>query len=169
MRNKSRAANRSEAPISPSTNSPNWVIHAGPRSAIQPILSQVTADSVVDLRGLPDQKIAGPEHQPRSLLLLALYRHEPHVGTTRRLTDGLGIGGIVLLSLPERLQIGRRNQSNPVPNGGQLACPMMRATACFHRYQAAGLTRKELQQLRARDPLAELLTPRRICAIRLKD
>jgi hypothetical protein len=68
-----------------------------------------SAPKRVDALGaLPHQEIAGSKHDAARLLLFGLDRNEAHARPLRRFTDGLCIGGIVLLSLDERLDVGRR-------------------------------------------------------------
>jgi hypothetical protein len=54
-------------------------------------------------------------------------------------------------------------------HAGALSRPMMRRAARLHRYQAAGLARKDPEQLRARDQLTERLAPGRMRTVRLKN
>lgn len=54
---------------------------------------------------------------------------------------------VVLLPLHERLHIRRRDQPDLVAKRAELARPMMRAGAGFHRHQAAWLVREEPEQL----------------------
>ena len=126
------------------------------------------ADRVDGLRTLPDQQVAGTEHQGRSLLLLALHRNKAHVRTLRCLADRLGIGNIILLPLHERLHIGRGDQPNIMANPHQFARPVVCAAASLQRHQASGLILKEPQHLPARYPAAEQLLTSRVCAMRLK-
>jgi hypothetical protein len=57
------------------------------------------ADCTDHGRLLPDQEMACAMQHQAALLLGSLGRHEPHVGPGDRLTDRLGVSGIVLLSL----------------------------------------------------------------------
>jgi hypothetical protein len=49
-----------------------------------------------------------------ALLLRCLGRNEPHVGPGDRFADGLGVSGIVLMSLDIRLHMGCRHQTHCV-------------------------------------------------------
>src|SRR3954453_7689599 len=106
----------------------------------QAILGQMTADGVDDLRALPDQQVAGPEHDGRCLLGLAL---------------GFGIRSIVLLPLDERLDVSRRGQPHLVPQAGDLACPVVSARARLHGHKTARLRGEEGEDLIAPQLLAE--------------
>src|SRR5215210_738523 len=63
----------------------------------QAVLGPMTAKGVDDLRALAHQQVAGPEHDGRGLLGLALDGDEPHSRALGRLADRFGIRGIVLL------------------------------------------------------------------------
>ena len=66
-----------------------------------PKLGQMGADGI-DHRGLlADEELAGAMEHQAALLLGRLGLDKPHVGPGHRFTDGLGISGIVLLSLDE--------------------------------------------------------------------
>ena len=54
-----------------------------------------------------------------------LGRDEAHVCPGDCFADGLGISGIVLLSLDVGLHVGRRHQAHRVPEPLELARPMM--------------------------------------------
>lgn len=129
----------------------------------------MTPDRVDQLRALSDQQVTRAEHHPRRLLLLALDRDEAHVRALRGLANRFGIGGIVLLTLYERLHISRRDQPNLVSDRHKLACPVMRAAACLHRDQTARLLPHELQQLASAQPAAEPLLAARIRPVRMKN
>ena len=76
----------------------------------------------IDHRGLlaNKQMPCAVNHQA-ALLLRRLGGHKPHVGSGDRLTDGLGIGGVILLPLDVRLHVGRRHQSYSVTQCLELA------------------------------------------------
>src|SRR3954449_3733725 len=122
----------------------------------QAVLGQMTADGVDDLRALADQQVAGPEHDGRGLLGLALDGDEPHGRALGRLADRFGICGIVLLPLDERLHVSRRNQPHLVPQLGDLACPVVSARARLHGDKTARLRGEEGEHLIAPQLLAEL-------------
>lgn len=81
-------------------------------------------------------EVTRTEHGSARLLRLTLHRHEPHGRPLRCLADRLGIRGIVLLSLDERLYVGRRNEPHLMAEALQLATPMMRSSARLHRDSA---------------------------------
>jgi hypothetical protein len=66
-------------------------------------LGQMSAQGVHDLGSLPDQEIPGPKHESGGSGLLALGNRKAHGRAPRRLTDRLGISGIVPLALNEGL------------------------------------------------------------------
>ena len=68
-------------------------------------LGQMLAQGIDGLGPLPHQEIARPEHKSGGLGLLAFGSHEAHVRALGRLADRLGIRGIVLLALHERLDV----------------------------------------------------------------
>ena len=113
----------------------------------QAILGQMTADGVDDLRALAHQQIAGPEHDGRCLLGLALDGDEPHGRALGRLADCFGIRSIVLLPLDERLHVSRRDQPHLMPQLGDLACPVVSARARLHGDKTAGLRGEEGEHL----------------------
>jgi len=61
------------------------------------------------------------------------------------------------------------DQPNLVHQDRQLACPVVCSAARFQRYNAAGLSCGELQDLTPREPATERLPSTRIGAERLKD
>jgi hypothetical protein len=65
------------------------------------------------------------KHQA-ALLLGRLGLDKPHVGPGDGFADGLGVSGIVLLSLDVRLYVGRRHQAHGMAERLELARPMMR-------------------------------------------
>ena len=103
----------------------------------------------------PHQQIAGPEHDGRCLLGLALDGDEAHGRALGRFADRFGICGIVLLPLDERLHVSRRNQPHLVPQLGDLTCPVMSARARLHGDKTARLRGEEGEHLIAPQPLAE--------------
>jgi hypothetical protein len=94
-----------------------------------PELGHVGADGT-DHRGLlADEELARAMQHQAALLLRRLGLDKPHVGPGHRLTDGLGVSGIVLLPLDIGLHIGRRHQAHIMPERLELARPMMRGGA----------------------------------------
>src|SRR5215472_17910468 len=100
---------------------------------------QVATQSVDALGALPYQEITGSEHDAVRLLLFGLDWNEAHAGPLGRFTDGLCIGGIVLLPLDERLDAGRWDQAHMMAQLTDLTRPVVRAGTGFHRDDAPGL------------------------------
>src|SRR3954463_3792230 len=87
---------------------------------------------------LPYQEIARPEYESGGLGLLAFGSHKAHGRALGGLADRLGICGIVLLPLDERLDVCRREQPDPMPQPAALAGSIMGAAAGLHRDRARG-------------------------------
>ena len=101
-----------------------------------PELGHVGTDGI-DHRGLlADEELARAMQHQAALLLGRLGLDKPHVGPGDRLTDGLGVSGIVLLPLDVRLHIGRRHQAHGVAKRLELTRPMMRGGAGLNPNQA---------------------------------
>ena len=132
------------------------------------ILGEMPPEGVDQLGALPDQKVAGPEEESRGLLLLALDGDKAHRRTLRRLADRLSIDGIVLVSLHERLDVGRRDQPHLMAQRHQFAGPVMRTAAGLQSHQAGRLGCKEAEKLCPAQPLAEDALPTRIRTMRMK-
>jgi hypothetical protein len=133
------------------------------------ILGQVPTQGVQALRALAHQQVAGAEHHPVCLLLLAFDRHEAHARPLGRLADRLGIGHVVLLPLHIRLDVGGRDQPHRVAQLAELTCPVVRPGTGLHRHHARLLGSEELHHLGPRQPLAEHHSARRVRPMRLKD
>ena len=131
-----------------------WVVYASDQSADVhdadrkhvTVFGHVPAQSVDALGSLMHQHIANPEHDPASLLFLALDRHEPHRGPLRRLANRFGIGRVVLLAFDERLDVGRWDQPHRVPKLTELPRPVVRPGARFQGNNARCLGGEELEQ-----------------------
>src|SRR6516164_5048901 len=123
------------------------------------VFHQVPAKSVDALGALPHQEIAGSEHDAVRLLLSGLDRNEAHARPLGRLTDGLGIGRIVLLPSDERLDVGRRDQAHMMAQLSDLTRPVVRAGTGFHRNDTRGLRREKTEKLPASDALAKQHMP----------
>jgi hypothetical protein len=95
------------------------------------------------------------EHHRSGLSVLALGSHEAHGRTLSRLTDRLGISGIGLLALDERIPVSGWDQSHMVAELADLARPVMRTAARLHGYRAARLSREERKDLAASQLFAE--------------
>jgi hypothetical protein len=105
----------------------------------------MTAERVYQLRALPDQKIPRPEQHGARLLALGLNRDKAHRRPTGRLSNRFRVGGIVLLALDERSDIGGRDQSNLMPEVPDGSPPVVRTPAGFHGHNTARLLGKEAE------------------------
>src|SRR6516165_2756162 len=132
------------------------------------VFHQVPAQSVDALGALPHQEIAGSKHDAVRLLLFGLDRNEAHARPLRRFTDGLGIGGIVLLPLDERLDVNRRDQAHMMAQLSDLTRPVMRTGIGFHREDAPGLRCSETKKLYPSDALAKEHMPGTIRSMHLE-
>ena len=81
----------------------------------------------------------GSEHDAVRLLLFGLDRNETHARPLGRFTDRFCIGGVVLLPLDERLDVGWRDQAHMMALLSDFARQVMRAGAGFHRDDAPSL------------------------------
>jgi hypothetical protein len=115
----------------------------------------MAAQGIDDLGPLPHQKIAGPEHHRSGLGRLALGCHKAHGGKLSRLADRLGLRGIGLLALDERLHVSGWDQSHMVAELADFARPVVRTAAGLHGYCAGRLGREERKNLAAPQLLAE--------------
>jgi hypothetical protein len=68
------------------------------------------------LRPLPHQQLARPQHDDRALSLRGLDRHEAYRRAPRRFTDRLRIGSIGLATLDIGLDLLRGHQPHAVPH-----------------------------------------------------
>jgi len=114
------------------------------------------------------QKFADAEDHRRPLRLFALHGHEAHRRPLRRFTDRLGIGRIVLLPLDEGLDVGRRDEPHVMAQLADLAAPVVRAAAGFHRNDAARHLAKERQHLIPPQLLAQHRLARLVSLVDLK-
>jgi len=79
-------------------------------------LGHVGADGI-DHRGLlADEQLARAVEHQAALLLRRLGLDKPHIGPGHCFADGLGVSGIVLLSLDVRLHVGRGIKRTLWPN-----------------------------------------------------
>lgn len=83
------------------------------------------------------QLLARAERHGARLLVGRFRLHETHGRTLGRLNDRLGVGGVVLLPLQERLDVMRRDQPVLVTAAGYFSCPVVRAGASLHSHEAA--------------------------------
>src|SRR5271157_2406978 len=151
----------------------------------EPALAAATGDGQVALRTEPGnntreghlsrllgyaiRRVPSSEDDATRLLCFVLYRNETHARPLSRLADRLGIGGVVLSPLHERLDVGRRYQSDRMTKLRDLSSPIMRATAGLQSNQPSGLRPKEFKQLGPGVPLAEQDISRRIHAVSLEN
>src|SRR6516162_9001107 len=117
-----------------------------------PKLGKMGANGI-DHRGLlADEQVPGTVQRQAALLPWRFGRHEPHVRPADRLTDRLGISGIVLMPLHIGLHVGRRHQAHGVAKGLKFARPMMRRGASFDTNQARRHLLEESQNVVKKTP-----------------
>jgi hypothetical protein len=101
-----------------------------------PELGKMSADGIDDGCLLTDEKMARAMEHQAALLLRCLGWHKPHIGSGDCLADRLGIGGVVLVPLHVRLNVGWRHQLHGVAQCLELARPVMRRGATLDADQA---------------------------------
>jgi len=109
-----------------------------------------------------------PERDGPRLLVGGLRLHEPHGRPHRCFNNGLGIGGVILLALDERLDVVRRDQPNLMALLHHLPRPMVGAGASLHHHTTRRLLRHEPRELWPRQLLAEQRGPVRRSAMHLE-
>src|SRR5438128_4030381 len=92
-------------------------------------LGKMGTDRIDHCSLLADEQVACAMQHQTALLLGRLGLNESHVCPGHRFADCLGVGGIVLVSLHVRLDIGWRHQANGVAECLEFARPMMRGCA----------------------------------------
>jgi hypothetical protein len=102
---------------------------ADPCSGNQPKLGRVAADGIGELGALADQPIAQAHQHQGRLLLRGLDRYEAHGWPAHRLTQRLGVGGIVLATFNVRLDELGWEHSHLVTQRLQQARPVVRPAA----------------------------------------
>src|SRR5579871_7032168 len=107
------------------------------------IFHKVPPNRVDELCALPHEQISSSEHKTRRLLFFALHSHEPHARPLSGFANRLSIDRVVLLSLHERFDVSRRDQSNFMAKLGELASPMMSPATCLQRDGATRLRCEE--------------------------
>ncbi len=91
------------------------------------------------------------------------------LGRCRRLADRLGIRRVVLLPLDVRLDIGRRDQPDRVPQLADLTPPVMSTAASLQRHNVqGGWAAKNASSLSRSQPFAEHHAAGRVRPVRLK-
>src|SRR3990170_2412019 len=124
----------------------------------------------IDHRGLlADEELAGAMEHQAALLFGRLGLDKPHVGPGDRLTDGLGVSGIVLLPLDVGLHIGRRHQAHGMPERLELARPMMRRGAGLDTNEAWRQLLEERQDVAPLQLTADEHLAFRVDAVHLKN
>ena len=134
-----------------------------------PELGQMRADRIDHCGLLPDKEMASAMEHQAALLLWRLGRDEPHVRPGDRLTDRLGVSGIILLSLDVRLHISRRHQANGMAERLELARPVMRRRTGLDTNQARRQLLEERQNITALQLAAEDDIALRIDTVNLKN
>ena len=85
---------------------------------------------------LPHQKIARPMQHQTALLLCRFDLYKTHGRASHRLTDRLGVSGIILVALDVGLNILRRHQPYLVAKLREFTRPIMGRRAGFHANKA---------------------------------
>src|SRR5918993_588044 len=132
-------------------------------------LGQVTAERVDGLRALANQQVPGAKHNGCGLRVLALEGNKAHGGPLSGLADRLGIRGIVLGSLDERLDVSRWDQPDRVAELDDLATPRGSAATRLQGHRAGGQGCQERKKLAAPQLLAKHNSSRAVGPMKLKD
>ena len=132
-------------------------------------LGPMTADRIYQLRALAHQPIALARKHQGCLLIGRFRRHEAHMRPTYSLAQRRRIGRIVLAARHVRLGKLWRDQPHLVPKPRQLAGPMMRRPARFHRHHRRRQPLEEGQRLGARQLAPQRHLFVRIDAMKLKE
>src|SRR5215472_17594931 len=132
------------------------------------VFQQVPTKSVDALGALTHQQITGSKHDAVRLLLFGLDRNKAHARPLGCFTDRLCIGGIVLLPLDERLDVGRRDQPHTMAQLSNLTRPVVRTGTGFHRDDAPGLRCQKTEKPHANNALAKEHMPGIIRSMHLK-
>src|SRR5918993_813226 len=132
-------------------------------------LGQVTTERVDGLRALANQQVPGAKHDGCGLRVLALEGNKAHGGPLSGLADRLGIRGIVLGSLDERLDVSRWDQPDRVAELDDLATPRGSAATGLQGHRAGGQGCQERQKLASAQLLAEDNSSRPVGPMKLKD
>ena len=113
-----------------------------------PKLSQMRPQGIDQLGSLPHQKIARPMQHQTALLLCRFDLYKTHGRASHRLTDRLGVSGIILVALD--VGLSHPSLASAVP-GGQAS---VSRRAGFHANQASRQRLEELHHLAASQLLA---------------
>ena len=117
-------------------------------------LSHMRPQRIDQLGPLPHQKIPHSMRHQLALLLGRFDLDKTHGRPPHRLTDRLGIGGIVLVALDVGLDVFRRHQPYLVTKLRQFTCPIMRRRAGLHADKAPRQRLEKCQHLAAPELLA---------------
>jgi hypothetical protein len=96
------------------------------------MLGKMPAQGVDQLSALADEHLRRPKQHGAGLPVFRLQRDKAHGRTQSGLDDRLGIGGIALLPLHERLHIDRWDQAHFMSELRERAPPAMRRRARLH-------------------------------------
>src|SRR3954470_7289734 len=129
----------------------------------------MASQGIDGLGALANEQVSRAEHDGSGLRLLTLHGHEAHGGALSGLTDGLGIGHVVLLSLDERLHVRRRDQLHRVAELGNLTPPVVSAATGLHGHRAGRERCQEREELAAAQLLAKDNSSRAVGSVQLKD
>ncbi len=110
----------------------------------------------------------GAEGDGPRLMFGALDRHAMHVRPQSGLGDRRSIRGVILLTLHERLDVDRRDQTNLVSTSNSHSAPVMARRAGFHRDDAGRLRPEDLLEFRTRHGPIEQNRPTAIRPAKLK-
>ena len=113
------------------------------------------AQRVDRLGALAHQQIARTVLHQLTLLLGQLDPHETHGRAPHRLTDRLGVGGIVLVALDVGLHVFCWHQPHPVAELRELARPIMSRGAGLHADEARRQRFEERQHLATPESLPD--------------
>jgi ribosome modulation factor len=116
-------------------------------------LRQQPADAVDAGSARLHVALPGTMHHELALLLLALQRHEAHVGALHRLADRRRVGGVGLAAHAAHTVRGdelRGDQPHGVTARGKQPCPVVSTGARLHRHGAWRQRGDQLVQPRAR-------------------
>ena len=109
---------------------------------------------------LADQKIAGAVNHEQALLLFRFDRHKSHAWSLNSLAAGLGVGGVMFVSLDVGSHIASRHQSGLVSELRELPRPEVRSATGLESDDARRNIGKEAQYLATSElPRRTILPP----------
>src|SRR5882672_12741495 len=112
-------------------------------------LREVSTQRIDEHGSLTNQKVAHLVQHQRCLLVSGLDGNKAHRRPGHRFSDCLGIGDIGLAALHVWFDIGRRHQSNRVPQLGEFTSPVMSGSAGLHSDKAARQSAEKPQDIAA--------------------